>query len=30
VRFMLAVLKSAHCTAADASTFGKFFLGPVE
>jgi hypothetical protein len=30
VRFMLAVLESAHCTATDASTFGEFFLGPVE
>src|SRR4051812_1807497 len=30
VRFMLAVLESAHCAATDASTFGEFFLGPVE
>jgi len=30
VRFMLAVLESAHCAATDASTFGEFFLSPVE
>jgi hypothetical protein len=30
MRFMLAVLESAHCTATDASTFGEFFLSPVE
>jgi hypothetical protein len=30
VRFMLAVLESAHCTATDAGTFGEFFLSPVE
>jgi hypothetical protein len=30
MRFMLAVLESAHCAATDASTFGEFFLSPVE
>lgn len=29
-KVMLAVLESAHRTAADAGTIGKFFLGPVE
>ena len=30
MRFMLAVLESAHCAATDASTFGEFFLSPAE